>query len=194
MGGNALLRTLREVVLSALLAATLFIGINSVTARSYIEGPSMEPNLHGGQVLLISRLGISGPSKQVYAAAHLEKPPERAGWVPQRGAIVTLAQPNEPARVLIKRIVGLPGETIAIDQGIVLIDGRRLDEPYVVYNDRRDMPAQRVPEDSVYVLGDNRPNSGDSRQFGPVPLSDLLGVAVLRYWPLAQFRFMFGSP
>ena len=189
-----LARTAREFFLSALLAAALFMGVNSVTARSYVEGPSMEPTLYPGQVLLISRLGISGLSRQVFASAHLESPQAISGWLPPRGAIVTVAQPADPGKVLIKRVVGLPGETIAIEEGAVHINGQPLDEPYVVYRDKRSAPPVVVPLDSIYVLGDDRPNSGDSRQFGPVLRSSLLGVAVLRYWPLSQFRLLVGNP
>ncbi len=186
-------KTVREIILSALLAAVLFFGINSVTSRSYIEGPSMEPSLHRGQVLLISRLGISGLSAQVNAAAHLEQAPDTAGWIPPRGSIVTLLEPNDPQKVLIKRVVGLPGETIAMTDGAVYINGQPLNEPYVVFRDRYSMPSRQVPEGSVYVLGDNRPNSSDSRFFGPVPQSDLLGLAVLRYWPLSELGWMLGG-
>ncbi|MBI2955022.1 MAG: signal peptidase I [Chloroflexi bacterium] len=188
-----MMHAVRDLVLSALVAVTLFVGIDSLTVRSYIEGPSMEPTLHKGQVLLVSRLGISGLTRQVYATARSEEPAASYGWVPPRGDIVTFVHPTDSQKVLIKRVIGLPGEEVSIRRGTMLINGRAIDEPYVVNHDARYMAPQRVPLDSVFVLGDNRPASNDSRFFGPVPRSHLLGVAVLRYWPLSDFRLLLGD-
>ncbi len=183
-------RFLRELISSALLAVILFLAIDSITARSHIEGPSMEPNLQGGQVVLVSRLGISGPSRQAYAAAHRVDEREAYGWVPPRGAIVTFIHPTDPTRQLVKRVIGLPGEEISIDQGAVYINGESLYEPYVTFGDSRSMPAEQIPLNAIFVLGDNRPESGDSRLFGPVPRANLQGVVIFRYWPLNELRWL----
>ncbi len=188
------MRTIRELTLSILLAVALFSGIDSVTARSYVEGQSMEPTLHQDQVLLISRLGISGVTGRVYAAVHQDDTAGIGGWVPPRGAICTFVHPTDPSRVLVKRVIGLPGEEIAIERGVVYIDGRRLYEPYVVFNDTRNLSPRRIPLDALFVMGDNRPASNDSRAFGAVPRSHLVGVAVLRYWPLTDFSVLIGRP
>jgi signal peptidase I len=176
-------RASRELIFSLMLAALLFIAIDSVTVRSYVDGPSMEPNLHGHQALLISRLGFSGFSRQAYAATHPLEETAAEGLVPPRGSICTFVHPNDPKRILVKRVIGLPGETVSVRRGTVYIDGRALDEPYVAFHDRASMPAHLVPLDAVFVMGDNRPNSSDSRMFGPVPRVNLLGLVVLRYWP-----------
>ncbi len=187
-----MIRTFRELTFSCLIAVALFLGLDSVTARSYIDGPSMQPTLHAGQVLLSSRVGISGLTRQAYAATHQDDNPSE-GWVPPRGSIVTFVHPIDRGRVLVKRVVGLPGEEISIDdQGSVYINGQRLDEPYVVHHDARSLPPTRIPQGSIFVMGDNRPQSGDSRMFGPVPRSNLIGVAVLRYWPLSDLSLMAG--
>ncbi len=185
-----MVRWFREVASSILLAVVLFVCIDSITARSVVDGPSMEPNLHRGQMLLISRIGISGFSRQAYASTHPETPMNAEGWVPPRGAIVTLVHPTDPTTMLVKRVVGLPGEEISIDRGEVYINGEPLDEPYVVFHDQRSMSRIQIPPDTIFVMGDNRPASGDSRSFGPVPRTNLLGVVVLRYWPPAEFRWM----
>ncbi len=186
-----MVRTLRELGLSLVLAAALFLGMDNLTARSYIDGPSMQPTLVAGQVLLTSRLGISGLSRQVYAATHQEEASATDGWVPPRGSIVTFIHPNDPGRVLVKRVIGLPGEEISIDtSGTVHINGQVLSEPYVANHDQRTMPALKIPADSLFLMGDNRPLSADSRVFGAVPRSNLIGVAVLRYWPLPDFRLL----
>ncbi len=178
-----------------MLAVALFLGMDNLTARSYIDGPSMLPNLHAGQVLLTSRIGISGLSRQVYAAAHQDEAAAASGWVPPRGTVVTFVHPNDPYRVLVKRVIGLPGEVISVDaNGVVHIDGKPLDEPYVVYHDQKAMPPRQIPADSLFLMGDNRPLSADSRVFGPVPRGNLIGLAVLRYWPLSDFHLMLDLP
>jgi signal peptidase I len=178
------LRAIGEIVLTVLLGVALFTGIDGVTVRSNIEGPSMEPTLHAGQVVLLSRLGISGVTGVAYAATHTDSESADASWVPERGSICTFIKPEGPRMVLVKRLIGLPGEEVAIVDGVVYINGQPLDEPYVVNHDHSSMPATRIPSNQVFMLGDNRPKSSDSRLFGPVPRGNLLGVAVLRYWPL----------
>jgi signal peptidase I len=186
-----LLRVVRELAISVLLGAILFVGVNSVTARCYVDQISMEPNLHAGQVLLVNRLGISGFSERVYAATQPTGETESLGWVPARGSICTFLKPDDPSTTLVKRLIGLPGEEIEIRDGVVFINGQRLDEPYVVNHDQSSMEPLVIPADSVFMMGDNRPHSGDSRMFGPVPRANLLGVAVARYWPLQNFTIFF---
>ncbi len=185
-----MVRLFRELATSLLMAVVLFLCIDSITERSYVEGPSMEPTLHRGQVLLISRIGISGLTRQAYASTHPDTPLNTDGWVPPRGAIVTLIHPTDPNTMLVKRIVGLPGETISIDRGQVYINGAPLDEPYVKFHDTQSMSRIQIPANSIFVLGDDRPASGDSRSFGPVPRTNLQGVVILRYWPLPDFKLM----
>lgn len=84
----------------------------------------------------------------------------------------------------IKRVVGLPGETIEVRGNVVFIDGQPLSEPYLPPGTRMpDMAPQEIPADHVFVMGDNREGSSDSRKFGPIPTSDIVGEAVLRIWP-----------
>jgi len=83
----------------------------------------------------------------------------------------------------IKRVVALPGETVRVVGGRVFLDGEPLDEPHVVYRDADDMPPTTVPPDAYFVLGDNRPESSDSRLGGPVPAGHIVGQARLSYWP-----------
>lgn len=186
------MRLARELIISVVLALALFFGIDAITARSYVEGQSMEPNLHRDQVLLISRLGMSGLTGQAFAFFRGDDLNKTGGWVPPRGSIVTFAHPTDPSRVLVKRLIGLPGDTIAIENGTVFVNGQQLDEPYVTYHDGRSVPPLTVPDTAIYVLGDNRPASNDSRSFGPVPRSNLVGVAILRYWPIREFKLLIG--
>jgi signal peptidase I len=184
--GWHLARLIREFLLSLILATALFLVLDAVASRNWVDGPSMEPLLQTDQRLLIGRVGLSGPFRSALASG----PDESSGPMPPRGSIVTFVHPSDPTRVLVKRIVGLPGEEITITRGEVYVDGLPLDEPYIAIRDTRSMSALRVTAESVFVLGDNRSNSLDSRYFGPVPRANLLGVVILRYWPLTDLRVL----
>lgn len=102
---------------------------------------------------------------------------------PKRGDIVVFKYPMDPKRDFVKRVVGLPGDTVELQEGTVLINGEPQSEPFVKNHDRFTMPALRVPDGSYFCMGDNRPNSQDSRFWGFVPESYLRGPVFFRYWP-----------
>jgi signal peptidase I len=108
---------------------------------------------------------------------------------PHRGDVVVFIPPNNPKDKYIKRIIGLPGETVSVQSGVVYINGKPLQEPYVD-SPMSDMPEVKVPYDSVFVMGDNRSVSLDSRAFGPVKISSIIGRAVVVYWPINHFQFL----
>jgi signal peptidase I len=128
-----------------------------------VSGLSMEPQIHSGERVLINTFAF------------------RLG-APRRGEIVAFRYGGDD-REVIKRVVGLPGDHIRIDRGAVYVDGAKLDEPYVQNRDDRSFGEVVVPPDSVYVLGDNRGNSEDSRVFGPVADQLLIGRAIAGVWP-----------
>jgi signal peptidase I len=103
---------------------------------------------------------------------------------PRRGDIVVIDLPEAGPELLIKRVIGLPGETISGHGGQVYVDGEPLDELYVTSPGGRDVPEQTIPPLHVFVMGDNRQFSNDSRNFGPVPIDDIIGRAWFSYWPL----------
>lgn len=108
---------------------------------------------------------------------------------PAQGDIITFADPYDPDRVLIKRVIATGGQTVELRDGVVYVDDVALDEPYTAGKPSYDLNSgieypYTVPEGYVWVMGDNRTNSADSRAFGAVPLSSVTGHAVLRYWPL----------
>jgi signal peptidase I len=108
---------------------------------------------------------------------------------PQRGDIIVFNPPIDSEKPYIKRVIGLPGETVEIREGHVFIDGVQLEEPYIEGDitscgtARRTCPPVEVPEGHVFVLGDNRNNSSDSRAFGVVEVDDIIGKAWFAYWP-----------
>ncbi|MBL8215028.1 MAG: signal peptidase I [Bryobacterales bacterium] len=103
-----------------------------------------------------------------------------------RGDTVVFYYPSDPTKSYIKRVIGLPGDQVAIEEGQVYVNGKRLDEAYVPpeYRDRQTVPLTVVPEAQYYVLGDHRSSSNDSRSWGPVPRQYIYGKAVFVYWPI----------
>jgi signal peptidase I len=160
-GGAALVVEILETIV---LTVVLFLLIRTVAQNFRIDGDSMEPNLHNGQYLIISRLAY------------------RFGE-PQRGDIVVFRFPRDPNRDFIKRVIGLPGETVQVRRGQVFIDGQPLDEPYRPRMGSYDAGPVTLGPDEVYVLGDNRNNSSDSHAWGPLPMKNIIGKALISYWP-----------
>jgi signal peptidase I len=159
-------RTLAEIVQTVLLAGVLFLAVNFVTARIRVEGSSMEPSLHDGEFVVVNRLAYR--------------------WsLPERGDIVVFRFPLNPDRRFIKRVIGLPGDQIQISEGQVLVNGLEIDEPYIAAAPRY-AGEWAVGNGEVFVLGDNRNNSSDSQNWGMLPLDDIIGRAILVYWPVAE--------
>jgi signal peptidase I len=161
--GARLARFIGEVLQTLVVAAVIFLAVNLVTARIRVEGSSMEPTLHDAELVVVNRLAYR--------------------WgEPQRGDIVVFRFPLEPDRRFIKRIIGLPGEYVVIRDGQVMVDGVPLSEPYIAAAPRYSGEWEIQPG-QVFVLGDNRNNSSDSQTWGPLPLAQVIGKAVLVYWP-----------
>lgn len=154
---------LLETVIPAVLIALFIHAFLAQATRVY--GQSMEPNLHTNQRLIVEKVSY-----------HFHGP--------QRGDIVVLRRPDQSeGDLLIKRVVGLPGEEVSIRDGLVYVDGLPLDEPYLERDSGGNYGPVRVPPLHVFVLGDNRDASNDSRVFGPVHRNEILGRAWLSYWP-----------
>lgn len=111
---------------------------------------------------------------------------------PKPGDIIVFLPPNGESKDYIKRIIAVGGQKVSIKDGKVFVDGKPLSEPYLSpeYFDSGSMDEVVVPEGYVFVMGDNRPNSLDSRSFGPVPGSTIIGKAVLIYWPPSRIRLL----
>ena len=163
--GQFIVRLVREgifTVVPALLVA-LFVNVYVAEAALVDEGPSMQPNLY---------IGYRVMTEKVTYRFH----------EPQRGDVVVVDRAAEGTR-LIKRVVGLAGEQVAVQDGHAWINGQPIQEPWVSYYGGRDYPATVIPEGHVFILGDNRANSRDSREFGPVPVETIEGRAIFIYWP-----------
>ena len=171
-------RTIVEYVVLAVVAVAVALLIQAFLVKPYrIPSASMEDTLLIGDRVLVDRIS----------------------WrfsLPERGDIVVFHPPFD-GPVLIKRIIGLPGDEISLSGGFVYVNGRRLDEPYVRRIDGRQEPSQpfsnglpwslqepyKVPPGSYFVMGDNRTDSGDSREFGPIKREQFVGRAFAKYGP-----------
>jgi len=181
-------RILREVVETVALVVLVMVAVNSVVDRTHVEGPSMQPTLKSGQFLLTNKLAYSGLVSRVFASDDADGY-HRPG-VPHRFDIVIVRYPQDEKVNFVKRVIGLPGETIELRDGTVYIDGQALDEPYVTFRDMSRMEPRLIGPDAVFVMGDNRPRSNDSRAFGAVKLDQIVGQAWFRYWPMAELGLL----
>jgi len=172
---SALVLTLfwmRDLMFSVVIAIVIILFLYQPVK---VEGTSMMPSLVDQERIFINkfvyRLGLGDIG---------------------RGDTVVFHYPSDTTKSYIKRVIGLPGDTIAIDEGRVYVNGNALDEAYVPdeYRDRQTIPRVRVPEDHYYVLGDHRSSSNDSRTWGPVPRQYIYGKAVFVYWPIEKMGIL----
>jgi len=178
---------LREILETVGLAVILFLVINVISARVRVEGFSMLPTLDNGEYVLISRLAYKIGEYHRGDIIVFRPPmyPDAPFW--QR--LFGLPGFDDNYEDYIKRIIGLPGETVRIANGSVYINDVPLKEPYIAappdYSNE-----WAVPEGQLFVLGDNRNNSADSHAWGFLPEANVLGKALVVYWPFAEFKII----
>src|SRR5712671_1268361 len=163
---------LRDLIFALMIAALVVV---FVVQPVKVEGTSMLPRLHDGERIFVNKL--------VYYDDYR--------WAPKvdRGDIVVFWFPNDPSKSYIKRVIGLPGDTVEMHDGLVKVNGRDLQETYLdprLNVSHRSEPAVYVRPNYYLVMGDNRDNSSDSRIWGLVPRKYVYGKALLRYWPLSN--------
>ncbi len=164
---KSMIRELLETVISAGIIA--FIIITFIGQVTVVRGASMEPTLHDRERLIANKISYRFES-------------------PERNEIIIFKPPIGIKRNYIKRIIGIPGDKIEIVNGKIYVNDQALEEPYVKYRSNENMPPTIVPVDSFFVLGDNRPNSSDSRYWGFVPRKNVVGKAWVVFWPLNKIR------
>ncbi|HEV2529433.1 MAG TPA: signal peptidase I [Thermomicrobiales bacterium] len=191
-------RVFREIAETILLAVLLYFAVRAVVMPYEVDGASMEPNLTNHERVLVNRVAywdfdLNGVLNWIPGV-------DRSGewvWTPfgdlSRGDVIVLEPPVAHDQPYIKRVIGLPGDEITFDEGYVYVNGVQLDEQYIdgpiTECSTRDINGANpcdltVPADSVYVLGDNRDNSADSRVFGTVRIDDINGKAFFSNWPM----------
>lgn len=162
---------LREWTETIIIAVVLALSIRALLVEVYVvKGESMEPTLHSYERVLVNKF--------VY---RMRKP--------EPGEIIVLQDPRQPKQELIKRVIAVEGETVEVREGVVYVDGRPLREPYINpdYGFLRDSDAVTVPPGHIYVMGDNRGASLDSRMLGPIDTTTVDGKAIFMFWPLSRF-------
>jgi signal peptidase I len=164
---------LREAMETILFAVIIFLVLQVVVRNFRIEGDSMLTAFENGQFVLVDRVSY------------------RLGN-PHRGDVVVFEYPRAPQEDYIKRVIGLPGETIRIADGRVYINGQPLSEPYV--NGQQTLSYRNITltlaQDQYFVMGDNRNYSSDSRAWGSLPRANIIGKAWICYWPPSAWRLI----
>jgi signal peptidase I len=159
-----------DTIETILIALALFFGINAVSDRVRVENVSMQPTLYSGEFVLVNKLAYKIGS-------------------PHIGDIIIFPYPNDPVEKYVKRVIGLPGDTVEVSDGVVYVNGQALTEPYIA-----DQPVYSgtwlVPEGELFVLGDNRNNSTDSHVWGFVKIDQVIGKALVIYWPLDKLKIL----
>lgn len=160
---------IKEVTETVLLVLIMVFLIQLVVRNFRVDGQSMMPNLHHGQYLVVDKLSYNLP---LFPGS------------PQRGDVVVFTPPIQPVRGdFVKRIIGLPGDTVELRNGEIFINNEQLPNTFEAQLDQFFMAPLTVPEGEFFVLGDNRANSNDSRAWGTLKSEAIIGKAWLSYWP-----------
>jgi signal peptidase I len=182
---------LRETIEAIVVAFAIALVIRTFVIQAFkIPSGSMIPTLLIGDHILVNKFLLGNPVDVPFTNIHLFRMPGLRK--PQRGDIIVFKYPEDPTRDFIKRVVGIEGDTVESKDKMVYVNGRKLVEPYTQHvsgdikpagMDRRDnFGPVTVPKESVFVMGDNRDQSYDSRYWGFVPDSEIKGKAIVIYW------------
>jgi signal peptidase I len=195
-------RAARELAETVILAVLIFLLVRSVVQNFQVEGRSMEPTLEDSWYLLVNKaiyweINVETLSKFLPFFDPGADPDRYLFRAPKRGDIIVFRSPNqgpgEPERDFIKRVIGLPGETVEVRNCTVYIDNEPLEEPYVAELATYSYGPEKVPAGHYFVLGDNRNNSSDSHSWGMLPKDKIIGRAWITYWPFSAFGLVDGT-
>ena len=161
---------IREILQIVLLALVVFFALHFLIQNFRIEGTSMEPNLQNSQYTLVNKTAYW------------------FGRDPHRGDVIVFKAPDQPQYDRIKRVIGLPGETVEVKRdGAVYVDGQKMEEKYLSSHIGGPNGIWTVPPDQYFVMGDNRGVSYDSRNGGAIPRENIIGKAWLIIWPVGDW-------
>ena len=161
----------REIIETIALTVFIFIVIHFTVQNYLVDGISMQPGLQNGQYVLVNKVAY------VFHA-------------PERGDVIVFEWPVDTTKNLIKRVIGLPGDKIVITGSTVTVDGVTLNEPYISSPQNFSGKVINVPANDYFVMGDNRPDSDDSRDWGFLPRNYIIGKAVMVYWPISNWQII----
>lgn len=164
-----------DTVETLVVALSIFVVVYLFVAQPHeVKGSSMEPSFYSNEYILTDKLSYKFRS-------------------PERGDVIVFKSPTNPDLDYIKRVIGLPGDKVKVEKGYVYVNGLELQEPYLKdqtflspSNMLKEGVEITVPEGFYFAMGDNRPNSSDSREFGPISGKSIVGRAIFRYWPISE--------
>jgi signal peptidase I len=174
----------------------IFLAVRAGVQNFRVEGISMDPNLEHGQYIIVNKLAYAGIDLSLFNFLPFydagTEPVKHIFGEPERGDVIVFRSVQDPSVDFIKRVIGEPGDTLEIRDGLVFINGLPLEEPHIRGQTNCHRNSQQcgplvISEGEYYVLGDNRTSSSDSRVWGPVPEENIIGKALLSYWPLEEF-------
>ncbi|NWF77596.1 MAG: signal peptidase I [Chloroflexi bacterium] len=162
------MKILREIVITVLIAVAVFFALRLNIQTYTVVMSSMEPSFQQGECIIVNKVTYHSSG-------------------PQRGDVIIFDPPFDSPHPFIKRVIGLPGETVEIKDGKVFIDGAPLEEGYIMAPPDYTMAATKIPENEYFVLGDNRNYSNDSHTGWTVPRDNIIGKAWFTYWPPSKW-------
>ena len=188
-------RLAREILEAVMLALIVLVLVQGTVRNFKVEGSSMHPTLEGGQYLVVDQVSYFKLDMERLARIlpfwqAQEGQSKFAFDPPNRGEVIVFRYPEDPTKDFVKRVVGVPGETVEVRSGTVFVDGVALSEPYLERADRSDARQIILGPKEYYVIGDNRSNSNDSRAWGVVPEDNIVGRVLLVYWPWEDVHFV----
>lgn len=191
-------RVVREIIEAVVLALIVFLVIQTGVRNFKVEGASMRPTLHGGQFLLVNKLVYfkldTARISRMVPVWKVDNSTQRfAIRSPKRGEVIVFHYPRDITKDFVKRVIGLPGETVEVRRGTPYINGEALDEPYLSSQDTSSARLVSLGAKEYYVMGDNRRGSNDSRNWGPVSEELLLGKVWFVYWPFSELGLVRNS-
>ncbi|EKU70496.1 signal peptidase I [Selenomonas sp. F0473] len=169
---NKTVSEIKDWAISIVFAVALAMFIRTFIVELYVvDGPSMRPTLESAERLVVNKF--------IYRFR-----------APEKGEVLVFQYPRDPSRDFIKRVIATPGDTVEIREGRVLVNDQLLVEDYILEKTRSEYPKTTVPAGHIFVMGDNRNNSEDSRfaDVGFVPYDLIKGKAVLVFWPLSSYK------
>lgn len=192
-----------ELTQTLALAALIFFAVRAMAQNFRVEGASMEPGLHNGQYLLVNKavylkINLEKLSKYIPFIDPGDRPQRFLFRSPKRGDVIVFRFPQDPTRDFIKRVIAVPGDTVEVKPRAcpsgsnscgsdVIVNGSVVEEPYISAEVQYTFARQTVPDGQYFVLGDNRNNSYDSHLWGFLPEENIIGQAMVSYWPLKEF-------
>ena len=189
----------RELFEAVILALLIFFLIQGSIENFKVEGSSMKPELSGGEYVMVNKLSFFRLDMRRLSNlvplwdAQREKKHIPFTGPPDRGDVIVFHAPVRPPKDFVKRVIGLPGETVEIRSDAVYINGVELDASYDLGSEFRSYQESQsitLLDGEFFVLGDNRESSNDSKDWGPVRLEDIVGKVAFVYWPLSELPFI----